>query len=53
MMFTRSELEEAELTKFYWDDDRLIDKVVLQVSSHDCSNNLMMKQVRVDFVIST
>lgn len=51
-MFTPSELEEAELMKVCWNDDSLIEKVVLQVSSKDCPRNLG-KQVRVDSIIFT
>lgn len=39
MMFTHSELEEAELMKFYRNDDILIYKLLLQVFSNDCHNH--------------
>lgn len=48
MMFTRSELKEAELMKFYCNDDILIYKVLLQVSNAFLNN--LVKQVRVGFV---
>lgn len=40
MVFTHSELEEAELMKFYCNDDILICKVILQAFSNDFHNDL-------------
>lgn len=50
MVFTRSELKESGLVKFYCNDDILICKVILQAFSNDFHNNLWS---RVGFVIST
>lgn len=51
VVFTHSELEEAELMTFYCNDDILICKVILQVFSNNF-HNIPVKQVWVGFVIS-